>query len=352
MERRGSSAAQAGGARRCIRRDRDLRLHRHRLVAAIAQLRRIPPPGAGRDRPGIRRGRSARDGGAGVRQPHSRRCAAWPMSGYPYAQIRTTNGRTLATFGAVERLVDDVSLTGEEEVSFWQMLRTDTVEVSVPIVESGVQVGRFVLIGGMPELQAQLVATAAFTASAAAPRCSSGCSSPGVSSIASPVRCARCCARWRGSARKSATTSRSSRRATARSASWSTGSTSMLGDIRERDERLEAHARNLEDEVRARTADLRVARDAAEAANRAKSRLPRDDEPRNPHADEWHHGHGRSAARHASCRAAARLCRRDRAVSGRACWPSSTTFSTSPRSRRASSSSNAFRSTSTCWQRT
>ena len=45
----------------------------------------------------------------------------------------------------------------------------------------------------------------------------------------------------------------------------------MLGDIRERDERLEAHARNLEDEVKARTADLRVARDAAEAANRAKS---------------------------------------------------------------------------------
>ena len=45
----------------------------------------------------------------------------------------------------------------------------------------------------------------------------------------------------------------------------------MLGDIRERDERLEAHARNLEDEVKSRTADLRIARDAAEAANRAKS---------------------------------------------------------------------------------
>src|SRR5262249_6922899 len=45
----------------------------------------------------------------------------------------------------------------------------------------------------------------------------------------------------------------------------------MLQDVRDRDERLEAHRRNLEQEVADRTSELRVARDAAEQANQAKS---------------------------------------------------------------------------------
>jgi signal transduction histidine kinase/CheY-like chemotaxis protein len=49
------------------------------------------------------------------------------------------------------------------------------------------------------------------------------------------------------------------------------GFNAMLGDIKERDLRLEVHRRNLEQEVADRTHDLRVARDAAEAANTAKS---------------------------------------------------------------------------------
>src|SRR5262249_7732891 len=45
----------------------------------------------------------------------------------------------------------------------------------------------------------------------------------------------------------------------------------MLHTVQERDERLAAHRRNLESEVAERTQDLRHARDAAEAANHAKS---------------------------------------------------------------------------------
>jgi signal transduction histidine kinase/CheY-like chemotaxis protein len=45
----------------------------------------------------------------------------------------------------------------------------------------------------------------------------------------------------------------------------------MLSDIKERDERLDAHRRNLERDIADRTCDLREARDAAEAANHAKS---------------------------------------------------------------------------------
>jgi signal transduction histidine kinase len=49
------------------------------------------------------------------------------------------------------------------------------------------------------------------------------------------------------------------------------GFNAMLSDIKERDARLEAHRRNLERDIADRTRDLREARDAAEAANHAKS---------------------------------------------------------------------------------
>jgi signal transduction histidine kinase/DNA-binding response OmpR family regulator len=50
-----------------------------------------------------------------------------------------------------------------------------------------------------------------------------------------------------------------------------TGFNGMLEQIRERDARLAAHREHLEDEVAARTSDLLRAKDAAEAASRAKS---------------------------------------------------------------------------------
>ncbi len=49
------------------------------------------------------------------------------------------------------------------------------------------------------------------------------------------------------------------------------GFNAMLGQIRERDKRLEAHRDHLEAEVLARTAELRSAKEAAEAASKAKS---------------------------------------------------------------------------------
>jgi len=65
-------------------------------------------------------------------------------------------------------------------------------------------------------------------------------------------------------------------------------------------EQLQAQ-KKLEDqkaELIAATGALSEARDAAEAASRAKVRFPGDDEPRNPHADGRHDGHDRSAQRH------------------------------------------------------
>ena len=65
-------------------------------------------------------------------------------------------------------------------------------------------------------------------------------------------------------------------------------------------------------------AETQEARAAAEAANQAKSALPRDDEPRDPHADERRDRHERAAARHAAQRRAARLRRDDPRLGRRA----------------------------------
>ena len=77
----------------------------------------------------------------------------------------------------------------------------------------------------------------------------------------------------------------------------------------------------------------REARAAAEAANAGQERVPGDDEPRDPHADERRHRHERRPARHAAERRAARATRRRSATAAKRCWRSSTTSSTSRRSR-------------------
>jgi signal transduction histidine kinase len=53
--------------------------------------------------------------------------------------------------------------------------------------------------------------------------------------------------------------------------------------------------------------EAQEARAAAEGAERGEERVPRDDEPRDPHADERGDRHERAAARHAARRRAARL---------------------------------------------
>ena len=80
-----------------------------------------------------------------------------------------------------------------------------------------------------------------------------------------------------------------------------------------------------------------------------QERVPRQHEPRDPHADERRHRHDRAGAADRAQRRAARVPRRWRASRPTRCSPSSTTSSTSPRSRRASSSWR--RSTSTCARR-
>ena len=78
---------------------------------------------------------------------------------------------------------------------------------------------------------------------------------------------------------------------------------------------------------------------------RGQELVPRDDEPRDPHADERGHRHERAAARHAAQRRAARLRGDDPRLAATRCSRSSTTSSTSRRSRPAAWTSRRSRST-------
>ena len=79
---------------------------------------------------------------------------------------------------------------------------------------------------------------------------------------------------------------------------------------------------------------------------RGEERVPRDDEPRDPHADERDHRHERAAARHGPQRRAAGVRDDGRRRAARRCWRSSTTSWTSRRSRPARWSWRRPRSTS------
>ncbi len=77
---------------------------------------------------------------------------------------------------------------------------------------------------------------------------------------------------------------------------------------------------------------------------RGEERVPRDDEPRDPHADERGDRHERAAARHAAQRRAARLRGDDPRLAATRCSRSSTTSSTSRRSKPGGWTSRRIRS--------
>src|SRR5262245_31436034 len=193
------------------------------------------------------------------------------VPGVQFAQILDVEGRSLATSGNTARLVRDVAIEGEQGISLPALLATGTVQVTVPVLDGGMQVGRLVLIGSITDLWPKLLDTVKFTLIG------------GVGALLAGLLVA-----WR--LQRSITGPLASLlRATAAIRQSHTydiavpdasdrevgelvdGFNHMLRDLRIRDERIEAHRSNLEAEVANRTRDLREARDAADGANHAKS---------------------------------------------------------------------------------
>jgi signal transduction histidine kinase/CheY-like chemotaxis protein len=188
-----------------------------------------------------------------------------------YAAAEDRKGELLAEIGMAIRLADDLDLDDAHAVSAFQILTSRTVQISVPVTNAGEQVGRLVLVSDTSDLFARLreilLAAAAGALIAAA-----------VGLVIS-VRLQRSITRplvtlsetMAGIQRSHDYTASVMTRSDDEVGVLAASFNSMMGEIRERDARLAKHRETLEQEVAERTVDLKQAKDAAEAANVAKS---------------------------------------------------------------------------------
>ncbi|MCJ2035788.1 ATP-binding protein [Methylobacterium sp. J-068] len=186
-----------------------------------------------------------------------------------YAGIERPDGSILADRGLAVRLVSDVDL-GEGGSPFGLLL-SRTAQVQVPILEAGRRVGTLVLVADTTDLPGRVLSL--LKASALGWLLALGFGlflSYGLQrAITHPIAAL---AETMDGVRASQDYARTARivrddevGVLARSFN------ALLGALRERDARLARHMEHLENEVAARTVDLHEAKEAAEAANHAKS---------------------------------------------------------------------------------
>jgi EAL domain-containing protein (putative c-di-GMP-specific phosphodiesterase class I)/signal transduction histidine kinase/CheY-like chemotaxis protein/HPt (histidine-containing phosphotransfer) domain-containing protein len=191
-----------------------------------------------------------------------------------YAEAVDRNGSLLATLGSTSRLIGDPDLERSDDVSVVALLASRTVRVTVPIMHEGRAVGRLTLIGGTEDLWVQLLWTILLSTLGGAVALAVGLAVAWrfQRAITAPLRMlVQAMARIRRDHCYDVTVPDASDREIGELVD---GFNRMLHDVRDRDQRLKAHRRNLEQEVADRTRDLREARDVAETANRAKSKFP------------------------------------------------------------------------------
>ncbi|MDZ4775938.1 MAG: EAL domain-containing protein [Alphaproteobacteria bacterium] len=189
-----------------------------------------------------------------------------------YARVEDANGAIFAEIGSGVRLDSDVRLEGgKADLGIGALLATRTIETSTPIMQGGREVGRFVLIARATDLKDRVMGILVRSLLACVIALTIGLiiASRLQKAITGPIaRLDAAVARIRESQSFDAPVEATSNDEVGRLVE---GFNAMLGEIRARDGRIEAHLKGLEREVDARTKDLRVARDSAEHANRAKS---------------------------------------------------------------------------------
>ncbi len=188
-----------------------------------------------------------------------------------YGRIEADSGELLAETGGGVRLASDARVTGDESLSVWSVLTTGTVQVSAPVVSQGEPVGEITLLAKTPGLRERVLgsvlvpllgtAIAALAGLLIALRMARRISEP-------IVRLAAFANQVRDSEDYS---SDPDIKADGEVGDLVGGLRSMLQGLRERDRRIADHVAGLEDTVATRTAQLSEAKQAAEAANAAKS---------------------------------------------------------------------------------
>lgn len=194
------------------------------------------------------------------------------IEGLVYVGLNTPNGETLADFGATEQLASDLVLTTpDERISIADILGSRTIEVQVPIIRAGQQIGLLRLIGDtrdLPGLVWAAVQTALLGGAAAlviaifiAMRLQGAITRP-------LMRLAGAMAQIKVKHDYRVALPRESNDEVGLLVEGFNG---MIADIHERDERLARHRERLEQDVADRTADYQRAASEAVAADRAKS---------------------------------------------------------------------------------
>ena len=105
---------------------------------------------------------SATASAAAARDPVAARIAMRAIGQIPgmqHARVMMSDGGTLAEMGIAAQLGSDLRIEGEGQISLWQTLASRSVQVTVPIRESGGSVGEFVLVGDASGLAANLLKT-------------------------------------------------------------------------------------------------------------------------------------------------------------------------------------------------
>jgi signal transduction histidine kinase/CheY-like chemotaxis protein len=194
------------------------------------------------------------------------------IDGLVYVGLNLPDGETLADFGATEQLASDLVLTNPgQTIAMTDILGSRTIEVQVPVIQSGREIGLLRLIGDtrdLPTLVWSAVETALLGGSAAlviaifiALRLQGAITRP-------LMRLAGAMAQIKSKHDYRVALPRESNDEVGLLVEGFNG---MIADIHERDERLARHRERLEQDVADRTADYQRAASEAVAADRAKS---------------------------------------------------------------------------------
>src|SRR3974390_1313555 len=81
------------------------------------------------------------------------------VPGFLFVQVRTPDSRVLAALGGASRLVTDPQLSSDETPTIFNLLRSGTVLVTVPVISGGNQVGRINLISDTADLWPRLLSS-------------------------------------------------------------------------------------------------------------------------------------------------------------------------------------------------
>jgi signal transduction histidine kinase/EAL domain-containing protein (putative c-di-GMP-specific phosphodiesterase class I)/CheY-like chemotaxis protein len=193
------------------------------------------------------------------------------MPNVTYARIAGVDGRLLAETGGGVRLGSDADLADDGGNSVWSVLNSGTLQVSAPIMSEGEAVGEITLLSETPGLKSRVLGAVLISLAGT-----------GIALLAGLLIALRMARRisqpitelaaFTNAVRESGDYARSPDiTADGELGDLVSGFQSMMVGIKVRDERIAAQVAGLEEQVSARTAELSVAKDAAEAATSAKS---------------------------------------------------------------------------------